>query len=205
MTQPTSSLLDLFNLIQKKAPEYVDLLTSTDDAAFEQAFDALLEHAVHGLESSSKDFAPLDENGLTSVLALALAVPGLDIHREANSNGHVDLTIEFTYCYPLRKKLGEAKIYDGPEWHLKGLNQLLSRYTTGREGRGLLIAYVKKANIEGLIQKVRDKMDEDLPEQQQEATADHPSKWRFLSRHLHSCGAILEVGHVGCNLHLPNQ
>jgi hypothetical protein len=127
-------------------------------------------------------------------------MPGLTVLREAHSNGHVDLTIEALYCVPMRKKLGEAKIYDGPEKHIKGLEQLLTRYTTGREGRGILIEYFRKKDIEGLVKKIRERMDADLPLGQLSATRDHLLKWSFLSTHAHSSGSNLEVGHVGCNL-----
>lgn len=200
MAEQDSTLLTLMDRLKAKAPEYVDLMVAENDEVFEAAFDSLLEKAVHGLEKNSKNFSGMNEEGLTATLALALGMPGLSISQEEHSNGHVDITIETHYCFPMRTKLGEAKIYDGPEKHVQGLCQLLNRYTTGREGRGLLITYVRKANIEGLMQKLRTKMDEDLPVQQQGKTADHPSDWRFLSRHAHSCGKVLEIGHIGCNL-----
>ena len=105
------------------------------------------------------------------------------------------------HCVPERIKLGEAKIYDGPEYHLDGLKQLLGRYTTGREGRGLLIVYFRKADIAGLVKKLRTQMDSDLPCAQQGKTTDHVLKWSFLSTHALKSGDNHEVGHIGCNLH----
>jgi hypothetical protein len=102
----------------------------------------------------------------------------------------------------VRKKLAEAKIYDGAKYHLDGLSQLLGRYTTGREGRGLMVVYVRLGNIKGLVEKLRATMDHDLPFQQQGPTANHSLRWAFLSTHLHSCGENLEVGHVACNLYI---
>lgn len=203
MTVSKSTAFEFGELILRKAPEYLDLL-SQDDAAFEKAFDVHLGRAVQDLEANSKNFALLKEDGLTAVLALALKVPGLDVSQQLHSNGHVDITIKIRDGHLTRTKLGEAKIYDGPEWHLQGVKQLLG-YSTGRECRGLVIAYVKKSNIEGLMEKVRKKMDEELPEQQQGATMDHPSKWCFISKHLHSSGAVVEVGHVGCNMHIAGE
>ncbi|CAJ4469749.1 Uncharacterised protein [Burkholderia pseudomallei] len=200
MTEPKSTALELGELILRKVPEYSDLF-SRDDSVFEKAFDVHLERALRGLEANCKNFAPLDENGLTGVLILALVVPGIDIKPQRYVNGHVDITIEVHDGHLTRTKLGEAKVYDGPEWHVQGIKQLLG-YSTGRECRGLVIAYVKKPNIEGLIKKVRKRMDDELPEQQQGATMDHLSKWCFLSRHLHSSGTVVEIGHVGCNMHL---
>src|SRR5262249_29211677 len=140
--------------------------------------------------------------GLSGALAAALSIPGLSVTQEANSNGHVDLTIEADHCVPPRTKLGEAKIYSGFKYHTDGLEQLLGRYTTGREGRGLLIEYVRRNDISGLISKLRKKMDDDLPMKQKGKTADHVLKWSFISTHGHACGDDLQVGHIGCNLYI---
>ncbi len=201
MNDAADSLLALVDQMRRKAPEYIDLLTSKEQAEFEKAFDALLEKALSGIEAQKKNFATLDEVGLSGALALALSTPGLTVTTETYSNGHVDLTIVADHCFPARKKLGEAKIYDGPEYHVKGLEQLLGRYTTGRECRGLLIVYFRKQNIAGLVEKLREKMDADLPCQQQGKTANHILKWSFLSKHCLTSGDDHEVGHVGCNLY----
>ena len=156
------------------------------------------------MEQDSDKFASFDEDTLSSILALALTVPGLSVSRESHSNGHVDLTIEVNNCSPVRKRLGEAKIYDGPEYHISGLEQLLHRYTTGREGRGFVVTYVKKAGIAKLVQKIRDRMDKDKPVSQVDVTCNHPLKWSFMSRHAHACGEELSVMHLACNLHASN-
>ena len=122
--------------------------------------------------------------------------------QEAHSNGHVDIIIEADHCTPTRTKLGEAKIYSGFKYHTAGLEQLLGRYTTGREGRGLLIIYVRQKDILGLVSKLRNQMDVILPLKQQGKTEDHILKWSFISTHAHACGDDLEVGHIGCNLHV---
>jgi hypothetical protein len=200
MSESPDSLLATVELLQRRAPEYVDLISARTDAEFEDAFDAILERAIHQLEAGKTLFASLDENGLTAALALGLSMPGLSVTRETSSNGHVDITITADHCMPMRKKLGEAKIYDGPEYHVKGLTQLLGRYTTGREGRGLLIVYFQKRDIVGLVARLRERMDKDRPLDQREPTADHAIRWWFRSRHGHSCGEDLDITHVGCNL-----
>jgi hypothetical protein len=210
MSDQSNTLLSLVEEIRRKAPEYLDLFTAETEQDFEKAFEALLERAVAGLEVNKQNFATLDEVGLSGVLALALSVPGLSVRQETHSNGHVDLTIEADHCRPARKKLGEAKIYNGPEYHVKGLEQLLGRYTTGREGRGLLIVYFRKKDIAGLVKRLRKKMDSDHPCKQKGNTIDHLLKWSFLTTHTHSCGDEVVVGHIGCNLYtestvLPQQ
>lgn len=205
VTVSPDSVAVLCEQLRQKAPEYLDLFTSATEKEFEKAFDALLERAISGLETNKRDFEDLDENGLSGVLALALTMPGLTVAREKHSNGHVDLTIDVAYCGPARKILGEAKIYNGPAYHMDGLSQLLGRYTTGREGRGLLIAYVRQKNIKGLIDRLRKRMDEDRPHSQKGDTVDHLLKWSFSSTHRHSSGEDLEVGHVGCNLYIEEN
>lgn len=191
---------ELVERLKRRSPEWLDLLTAESDADFEAAFESLLERALTHLERNARNFEGLNEVGLTAVLVGSLSAPGLFVTQEAHSNGHVDLTIEARDTAPVRRKLGEAKIYDGPEYHLGGLDQLLGRYTTGREGRGLLIEYVRKADISKLIRRLRHTMDNSLPHDQQGKTSDHRLKWSFLSTHRHSCGDDVEVGHVGCNL-----
>lgn len=202
MNTQDNSLLALVEQIRQKAPEYYDLISAKTEAEYEKAFDALLERAVSHLEASKKVFQALDENGLSAVLIEALSIPGLTATRETNSNGHVDITVVADHCSPMRKKLGEAKIYAGPAYHFEGLQQLLGRYTTGREGRGMLIVYFHKRDIAGLVTKLRKKMDVDHPHRQQGQTSNHTIKWSFLSKHTHSCGETLEVGHIGCNLYV---
>lgn len=201
MMQDGDSLFDLVEIMRQKAPEYMALLTAHSEAEFDKAFDAMLEKAVLRLEQNSKNFAALDEVGLSGCLAASLSMPGLSVIQEANSNGHVDITIDADHCVPARRKLGEAKIYKGPEYHVQGLGQLLQRYTTGREGRGLLIVYVRAKDISGLIKKIRQKMDDEHPCDQQGKTVDHTIRWSFLSSHAHSCGDVLDVSHIGCNLY----
>ena len=205
MTLNPNSVLAFAELLMKKSPDFVDLICAGTDDEFDKAFDAFIGGAVDHLEVNKKNFAALDEVGLSGVFAASLKMPGVTVLQEAHSNGHVDITVYLDHCTPVRKKLFEAKIYDGPSYHISGLEQLLNRYTTGREGRGVVLSYVKKKNIAQLVESVRAKMDEDLPCGQQGHTSDHTIKWAFLSHHAHSCGEELAVAHVSCNLFLEDS
>lgn len=202
MSDNKGKLLDLVEMLRTKAPEYLDLLSAQTEEAFNSALDVLIERAVIHLEKNKSLYKTLNEEGLSAVLAGNLTTFGVVVIQESHSNGHVDITIEVEHCVPTRRLLGEAKIYNGPVYHLKGLIQLLDRYTTGREGRGLLIEYFRKPNISDLVLKIRKKMDVDLPCNQQSSTSDHKLKWSFSSTHRHSCGDVLEVSHIGCNLYV---
>lgn len=196
------SYFALIEQIRRKAPAYLDLLTAETDDQFEAAFEVVLEAAVRHLEKNKANFQTLNEVGLSGALAGALSIPGITVLQEAHSNGHVDLTIEADHCFPARTKLGEAKIYDGCVYHISGLDQLLRRYTTGREGRGLIISYVRQRDISGLSKKLRLHMDDELPLSQRGPCQDHRIQWSFVTVHLHSSGEELQVGHIACNLYL---
>jgi hypothetical protein len=203
MNPGDGTLADLVEIIRERCPECLRLAAAQTDEDFEEAIDARLERGIAHLERNSQDFATLGETGLTAVLVGALNGYGLAVTQEANSNGHVDITMEVCNSTPMRRYLAEAKIDDGPVYHVKGVQQLLDRYTTGREGRGMVVAYVKKPDITGRMKAVRDHMDAELPCQQRGPTSDHSLKWSFLSVHGHSSGSDCRVGHVGCNLHRP--
>ena len=201
MTLPKDSAAEMFERIKRKAPEYIDLLTAEADADFEAAFTVLLEGAVTHLEKNKKNYAALKEEGLSGVLAAYLTIPGFTVTQEANSNGHVDLTIVADHCSPIRTKLGEAKIYRGPSYHVKGIGQLLGRYTTGREKDGLLINYVRKKDIADITTKLKSELDAGLPDGQTGLCTPHILKWSLVTEHQHSSGEKVSVSHIGCNLY----
>lgn len=205
MSASDDTLLAFVKGLQQEDPAYLNLRTAQTDDEFEKAFDQFLENAMSDLEKRKREFADLDENGLSSALALRLSMPGILAQREVSSNGHVDLTISVGAPKPSRTKLGEAKIYHGPQYHMDGLGQLLKRYTTGRESRGLLITYVRQKGISDLMKKLRDRLDEDRPCAQCENTTDHSIRWSFLSKHKHSSGDPLDVAHIGCNLFIDDD
>lgn len=201
----TDSYFALIDRIRRKAPAYLDLLTAATDQEFESAFEVVLESAVRHLEKNKSNFRSLNEVGLSGALAGALMIPGLTVIQEAHSNGHVDLTIEADHCSPSRVKLGEAKIYDGCAYHVGGLNQLLGRYTTGRECRGLIISYVRKRDISGLTKLLRSHMDDALPFSQDGPSQNCRLRWSFVTVHAHNSGEQVAVQHVACNLFVEQQ
>lgn len=189
-------------LIQRKAPEYFDLLTAGTEKEFEDAFTALLQEAVAYLERNKDNFKKPKEVALTAVVVAFLNMPGLRASQEEHSNGHVDITIVAEHCVPARRKLGEAKLYRSPSYHKQGLDQLVGRYSTGREIRGLLLNYVTKEGIADVIKNLRESLDTDLPQKQKGPTQDHILKWSFSSVHGYSSGDDLAVDHIGFNLYV---
>lgn len=190
----------LIERLRRKAPAYLDLLTAETTAEFETAFTTLLEGAVTHLEKNRKNFAKLGEEGLTGAFAGYLTVPGLTVTQESNSNGHVDLTIEADHCTPARTKLGEAKIYSGPTYHIKGVGQLIDRYTTGRETPGLLINFVRKRNIKRITDNLQRMLDKKRPCKQIGKCEPHTLKWSLVTKHKHTTGEPVSLAHISCNL-----
>lgn len=203
MTAPhpdsVATLVD--QLRNRLSDEYLKILCSADDAEFDEALEGILERAVDHLERNANHLNGLNEDTITAFLTAFLTMPGLRVTQQAHTNGHVDLTIEAEHTPPLRRRLGEAKIYDSPRYHDKGLKQLLDRYSTGREGSGVLVEYVKKPNIKGLVDKLKEHMDTNKPCAQNGISQDHRINWSFITRHLHSSGELVRVVHLSCNLY----
>ena len=202
MTPSPDSLHAQMEHLKRVVPEVLDLATARTDEEFCACFNGLLEKAVMHLEKNAKNFGELNEVGLTAVLAACFLGYGVTVVQEGNSNGHVDLTIEVRLVSPVQRRLAEAKIERSPATHEQGLDQLLRRYSTGRESSGWIILYVKSANISARMKALRDNLDRKMPLQQVAACEEHPIKWAFVSKHVHSSGETLRVEHVGCNLHI---
>lgn len=200
MTEEQDTLYELIRRIRREAPEVLDFLAAHTPREFDGALDALLERGIQHLEKNAINFKTLDENGLTAVLAGCLTRPWLLVMQEANSNGHVDITITAEHAKSVIVRLAEAKMYSGPAYHVKGLDQLLERYLTGREGRGWMLTYVRKDNIKALMVKIRDYLDLKKPCRQKAECEDHHIKWAFESKHLHCSGEEINITHMGCNL-----
>lgn len=196
-----SNLYNYIELTKKLSRETLDMITANSDQEFDDAFDNWLTQAISKLEAAKKEFKDLGEDALSSVLAYSLSTPEISVTREQNSNGHVDLTVKLNNSSSPRVKLGEAKIWDGPKYHTKGLGQLLSRYTTGRECRGFVISYVKQKDIKSLFEDLRKHIDSEKPFNLEGLCLDHNIKWSFLSNHRHSSGELIAICHIGCNLH----
>jgi hypothetical protein len=196
-----STLYNYIELTKKLSRETLDLITANNDEEFDAAFDNWLTQAIAKMEANKLNYKSLDENGLSAVLAATLSTGEISVTQEQNSNGHVDLTIKLNNSSPQRIKLGEAKIWHGKEYHAKGLDQLLNRYTTGRECRGFVVSYVKIKDIKGLFQDLRKHIDDTKPFNLDGLCRDHGIKWSFLSQHKHNSGELVGVCHIGCNLH----
>lgn len=179
------------------------LLDSRNDQQFNDAFASIVIEAVDEIERDAKHFSTLSEDALSSIFVKTInRTDALVVKREEFTNGHVDLTFWANRCFPeARRILGEAKIYKSFSWHSSGVLQLIGRYSTGREGRGLLLVYVQQDSIKDKMEQFRKDMDLNLPCSQTKPCFDHSARWSFVSEHEHRSKEKLEVWHLGCNLH----
>jgi hypothetical protein len=203
MQHDPDSLLALFDLLLEKYPGFMKIVASQTDEQFDEGLEGILEMAADHLEKNANHLTPLNEEAISAFLVAYLNMPGLRATQEAHSNGHVDITIEAEHAPPLRRRLGEAKIYNGPAYHVEGLQQLINRYTTGREGSGLVLEYVKQQGIRNLVDKIRSHMDLEKPCGQDGSSQNHRIRWAFTTNHQHRSGEVLRVLHLNCNLNWP--
>ena len=178
-----------------------DLITAKTKVEFDLAFAAIVVESVQRLERDSKNLSVLSEDGLSTVfVGFVNGTRALIATREEFSNGHVDMTFRAPLSRPSREVLGEAKIFNYYQWHEEGLLQLITRYSTGREDRGLLLVYVKMKNIRKHMESLQTELNRLLPCDQTKPCEGHSTRWSFITTHKHSSGEELEVWHLGCNL-----
>jgi hypothetical protein len=201
-----NSLNALIEKIESNNPDYINLLLAEDSDEIFNAFSNYLAGAAAHLEKNANHYNCLDEEALSSIVAAKLSVPGIRVMQEEHSKGHVDLTFEIGFGEPYKTILGEAKIHKGPQYHVEGLKQLLTRYCTGRETLGAVINYVKLPNIKDLMKNIQDEFNKSKPENQIGNTKSHGSvKWSFQSSHQHSSGEEITAYHIGCNLYVAGK
>jgi hypothetical protein len=179
------------------------VLESSETEAFDHYLERHIEQCVGDMEAEAHHLIEDSEEKLSAYLAAALRHPGLGVQRESYSNGRVDLTIWQDGVVGGQKRLVEAKIYDGPVYHVEALEQLIRRYSTGRMRTGYVFEYVKKKGIATLVKRLRDHADKTKPLAQHGNTAAHAMRWAYESHHLHTSDELFRVVHVGVNLFRP--
>jgi hypothetical protein len=185
-----------------QCPELRPLLDpNSTEEEFDEALEAHIADAIRWLEDNANSLHRDNEDSLSTTFAARLSIRKLvDATRETNNRGHVDITIKI--ISNSRKRLGEAKIYDGYSYHEKGIQQLVDRYSTGRERSGYMFCYVKKPDIKDKMKGLQADCDQYLPCSQVGPAALHKMKWAFETLHGHRSGEELRVVHFGVNLYV---
>ena len=179
------------------------ILEANDTEEFDHYLERHIEQCVSVMEAEAHHLNRDSEEKLSGYLAASLRHPGLGVRRESYSNGRVDLTIWQEGVVGGQERLAEAKIYNGPVYHVEALKQLIKRYSTGRMRTGYVFEYVKKKGIATLVKGLRDHADKNKPLDQHGETTAHVMKWAYESQHMHSSDDLFRVVHVSVNLFRP--
>lgn len=181
-------------------PELRKLFQASAPEDFDAFLDLHFERCVQRMEAEAHHLNGDGEEKLSAFLAAALSLPSLSVVREGYSNGRVDLTIRSESLLSPEQRLAKAKIYDGAAYHVKAIDQLISRYSTGRQRVGYVIEYVKKPGIASLVTTLRKQADKDFPISQCGATKNHAMQWAYVSEHSHLSEQVIRVVHINVNL-----
>lgn len=182
-------------------PELKKLFQFSTPEEFDEFLDLHFERCVQCMEAEAHHLSDDHEEKLSAFLAANLRMPGLSVVREGYSNGRVDLTIKLESELSPEQRLVEAKIYGGHAYHVQAIDQLIGRYSTGRQRTGYVVEYVKKPGIANIVARLRKQADDDLPVRQSGPTTAHAMKWAYVSQHLHASEELIRVIHVNINLH----
>ncbi len=191
-----SSLERFLGLLEGHNSNLKDLLLAKTEPEFIGATEGAIERAMKTIENGSKEYATLNEPGLSHLLADCLNLMGWRATAETNNNGHVDVVVECAFGRHW-KYLGECKLHKGYQYHVDGCEQLLG-YCTGREPRAFCMDFINATDAFRKMKKLRDEMDQKLPLKQKAAGANHIILGAFLTRHDHESGAVVEILHLGC-------
>lgn len=198
---PDASLERLFRIYEANNPDLAKLAHATTDQEFRDATELAIERAMKKIENGAKVYAPLDERGLSHLLADLLECSGYQATAETDNNGHVDVVIESRFGSHARY-LGECKIHKGYQYHVDGCEQLLG-YCTGREPRAFCMDFFRKGAVFDKMEKLLADMDKMLPLNQKAAGSAHSIKGGFVTSHDHKSGAVVEILHLGCSVPKP--
>lgn len=202
MSQPVAtdaSLERLFGLLEAHNPNLVDLLRAQTEDAFLDATERAVDRAIRTIESGAKQYADLEERGLSLLLADLLNMSGYQATAERYVNGHVDVVVEHAFGGRWRY-LGECKMHRSYKYHVDGCKQVLG-YCTGRERRAFCLDFFTVAGMFEKLVVLRREMDKELPEAQTAPSANH--RWiagAFVTVHEHRSGKTVEVLHLGCSV-----
>jgi hypothetical protein len=196
-----SSLERLLGLLEGHNSHLKDLLLAKTESEFIVATEGAIERAMKAIENGSKEYATLNEPGLSHLLADFLNLMGWRATAETNNNGHVDVVVECAFGRHW-KYLGECKLHKGYQYHVDGCEQLLG-YCTGREPRAFCMDFIESTDAFKKMAKLRVEMDQQLPLKQKAAGADHGIRGGFVTSHDHVSGAVVEILHLGCTVSKP--
>lgn len=202
MTFPSDESLHAYVAkLESVNPAALQVFASEDEGQFLEAVEGALAAAIGHVESGARRLSTLDEQGLSWILVKLLVAASIRATAEGYHNGHVDVTVEHERL-PLIY-LGECKIHDGYEWHLKGCTQVLDRYSSGRASRTFVLDFFKAKGMYEKLNALMGRFKTERPLRQQGDPRGHALKGAFVSTHMHWTETPVEILHIGCNTYHP--
>lgn len=195
---PDASLERWLGVLEALNPSLAELFRAKTEGEFIVATENAIERAIRRIEGGAKEYSNNGERGLSLLLADFLSQAGYKATAERYNNGHVDVVIEHAFGEQWRY-LGECKIHDGFQYHVNACEQVLG-YCTGREQRAFCLDFFRSAGMFGKLEKLRKRMDAELPLDQVAPSADHKIAGAFVTSHMHKSERAVELLHLGCSV-----
>jgi hypothetical protein len=199
--EPENTLRDFVRYLDRELVGTSLVYFSDNERESVEAVDVVLNIAIRTLEENAKSHSRLGELALSTMLTDLISRSAVPCQKEGYRNGHVDIIVG----HPRLKHfqyLGECKIYKGFRHHCSGCEQLLNRYSTGRDMRGFLLEFFNRSDMYKLLQTLKTKFDTVFPLEMKAPSKEHGHiKGAFVSLHSHFTSTDVEVLHLGCNLY----
>lgn len=206
MTIP--SMLDQFNGSLEYIAAFEDLVPEIGDFAsrlliknYQDFINRLyvnIDKIISELQKNPEILQHDSEDRLSISIKSSLNSMGYKASHDQKIGGHCDLIVEGRYNWIW---IGEAKIYNGYQYLMKGFNQLTTRYSTGdlNQNHGGLIIYIKKLNAAEIMNKWGDTLKEEGITNISDCNI--RPKLSFYSQHLHErSGLNFHVRHMAVML-----
>lgn len=186
-----------------KKPAFMRWLAAETEDEFIEAAEQAIKVAIARLERMAPNINSTDRNErlLSQTLCEFIDAGYVNCTPETFHRGHVDVVIGHASDNGM-VLLGECKIWSSTSYHRKGCVQLLARYMSGRCKRGFLVEFFFKDGMFVLLERLRAAFEKNkvlIITRPPETRGD--IKGAFVTEHRHSSGALVEVLHLGCNLH----
>lgn len=195
------SLASLKRLIRRQGVEWlqasVEILAPPDLETFIKRLYLEIDAILRRFEETANLRQGDVEDRLNTDLVLLLRQRGYNANREEDHRGHTDILVR----QDQHKWIGEGKIHRSYNDLVKGLRQLLTRYTTGREQYVGLIIYILNQNAKQVMRTWRDRLEKRLECGFHKAYEDPDNSLVFWSLHEHKgSGLELLTRHIGVSL-----
>lgn len=163
---------------------------------FVTLIDSTMLEAIEEIENNKNIYANFNEDSLTSVIVSFFRAKGFNAEHDSNRGGHCDIVVEKNRM----QWLCEAKIYESYVKLYGGYQQLVTRYSTGRENAtcGGLLIYNKKPNALDKLNRWKKRL---VIEDNQITIDDHDYRCFYSTQSHPVSGLPYKVKHYSVLLH----